>query len=153
MSEDQIIAELLVSESATVSRIVRRGVEILAERTNGHVKPDEPDELLTIHQVAGRLHQNRSTIYEKCRDGSLECVRDGKLVFVKRSALETYIAEREVRGPLRLKVSNMLYLCSDRQNHAAEAQTVGTHAKGARGQNRRAPRDASEVGERHGGDT
>ena len=51
-----------------------------------------PDDLLTVPQVAARLKVSEYRAYELCRQGLLKSVRLGKSVRVTPSALADYVA-------------------------------------------------------------
>jgi excisionase family DNA binding protein len=87
----------------------------------------EADRLLAVPEVADRLGYRPTYVYELLKRGELPCVRDKKFVRVRRSALDTYIASHEQRGPLPLKVSDMLHSRRDRQGHESQTQTARTN--------------------------
>jgi excisionase family DNA binding protein len=122
-----IIAALSVSDGAVKWDVFRWLWRDLNGTQAAPAAQPEVDKLLTVQQAAEELQYAPSHIYELCRDGSLVCSRDGKLIRIRRSALAEFIAKREQRGQLPLKVSNMLHSGCDRQDHEAQAQTTRIH--------------------------
>jgi excisionase family DNA binding protein len=67
----------------------------MADGEPASAPPPEPDELLDADQVAALLKFRKSYVYELCRTKQLPCIRQGKLVRVRRSAVMTYINRHE----------------------------------------------------------
>ena len=125
----------------------------MAERRSEPVPPTGADQLLTVPQVAELLGYRPSYVYEMLKRGDLACVRDRKFVRVRKSALDAYIASREMRGPLPLKVSNVLSSRHDRSGSGKASQTAGVHPNRTREANRGARDNDLEVGNERGEDS
>jgi excisionase family DNA binding protein len=119
-------------------------------------KPDATGrEWLTPEQAATELRYSRPHIYELIKDGRLKCMRDPdkKPIRTRREWLDEFIREREMRGPVGVRLSNMLNSKYDRADSEAPAASTRTHSRRARTQAGRALGDGGAVGNRSGSDS
>lgn len=63
-----------------------------------HERPSEPDEILTVDQVASYLKTSRKTAYRLVRAGSVPGFRVGAQWRVQKSALVSWIAKQISEG-------------------------------------------------------
>ena|SRR5947209_7333613 len=61
--------------------------------------------LLTVAEAAERLGYKQSYLYELVRRGEIDVIRSGRLVRIRQSAVNAYMAQNERRGTLPLKIA------------------------------------------------
>jgi excisionase family DNA binding protein len=144
---DAVIEEfgLLAVSSAITTKLISNAIPAAP-------KPELAERNYTPEEIGVVVGYHRGHVYELIKSGALKHWREGKLIRVRQSALDEFIAEREMRGPLPLKVSNMLQSARDRRHHEAQPSSPGAHAKGTRSKNRLSPNNDLEVGSGHGTD-
>jgi excisionase family DNA binding protein len=70
--------------------------------------PAAAEQWLTPAQVGTELGYSTPYVYELLKRGELPHVKDRKLIRIRRSAVDEYLASREMRGPLPEKVAKSM---------------------------------------------
>jgi excisionase family DNA binding protein len=135
----EIIIALMALDTCELSTALAAGqAELAARALKRQQSTAMGGEWLTPEEAAAELQYSRPRIYELIKDGSLCCMRDkdkhGKdkrLIRIRREWLDEFIREREMRGPLPLRVSNatniMLVSKHDERGSETASQTPGAH--------------------------
>jgi excisionase family DNA binding protein len=152
MSLPDLIAAIASADPSDMPAILAACASRLAQAKSAPGAP-QADELLNAEQTAKLLGYRASYVYEMLKRGDLPCVRDKKFVRVRKSALDAYIAGHERRGPLPLKVSNVLSSGYDRGGFEKASQTARAHPNRTRRTNQGARDNDREVGNERGEDS
>src|SRR5437867_6852963 len=95
---------------------------------DGHREERQAEGLLTVAEVAERLRLKEAYVYELARRGEIPCVRTGKYVRIRESAVREWIARNEQKTLDRTIYTE--YKCSRRRN--GERRGTPAHPKAAR---------------------
>ncbi len=76
-----------------------------------------PERLLLVPEVAAILRCSTGHVYELIQEGSLTAIR-GKPMVVRQSAVDEYLARREHRDPVTLRLTNVLEMAPTTKRRA-----------------------------------
>ncbi len=113
--------------------------------SGGRSQEVDDDPLLTIPEVAARLHLAPAYVYDLARRGELPTIRAGKYVRVRRSTLQRWIAAHE-QARLDSGTHPRLTTGDDRPRRAAPLRSTQVAPSRPHRAARRAPHDPQPTG-------
>ncbi|MBV8774458.1 MAG: helix-turn-helix domain-containing protein [Deltaproteobacteria bacterium] len=153
MTEAETIAALAELDDAGKWRALKWLMSDLNATRPSEPKPQPAAERnYTVEEVAVLVQYHPSHVYELIKGGALKHWREGKLIRVTQAALDEFITQREMRGPLPARLSDtaniMLVSKCDRGGSETAATTAPAHASPTRGATRRSRADGCALGNR-----
>lgn len=73
--------------------LLRKEISNLRREITNLLKVSDPDERLTVAQVAKELKRTEQTVRMWCRDGKIECEIKGRSYLIRRSELNNPLKE------------------------------------------------------------